>query len=167
MNIIYHCRGGAHSSPLAAALHLKMIDANTPPSAVALMRKVPDYDTIDQHTLGHIRKVGTDEFGNDVFCLGRRKAANIVVPAVKDAVRLNGGNPDDFLFVNTMPAVTPLMKLGGFTSRALGLVSIGRPIVIAGTRHGFPKLVEIVKKTKSALKMGKPPHPTSTQKTEN
>ena len=42
-----------------------------------------------------------------------------------------------------------LMKIGGFSSRRLHLVSFGRPIVTRGTQKAYPnilKLVQFVKK---------------------
>lgn len=63
-------------------------------------------------------------------------------------VRLLGHIPDSVQIVNTLPAVNTLMKIGGFSSRALKLVFFGRPIVLRGTLKTYPNLIEIVKSTK-------------------
>lgn len=164
MNIIYHCRGGTHSSPTAAALHLGILSMDRVPDSRTLMNYVPDFDLTDRRAFGHLRFMGIDEFGHKIFCMGRRKAAHIVIPAVKDALRIAGADPDEFVFINVMPTVNVWMKVGGFSSRALRLVSFGRPLVVLGTQKAFPEIAQIVKRTKSALRMGRIPLETPEQR---
>lgn len=57
--------------------------------------------------------------------------------------------------VDTHPAVNIWMKIGGFSSRALGLVSFGRPIVTYGTLKTYKNLVELVKNVKEGLKLNR------------
>jgi hypothetical protein len=71
MKIIYHCFGGSHSSVTAAALHLGMLDKTRIPTREQLM-DVPYYDKTSDEDFGSIRYMGTDEFGHDVYVLGKK-----------------------------------------------------------------------------------------------
>ena len=55
------------------------------------------------------------------------------------------------IFVDTLHCVTFKMRLGGYISRRLGLIKIGRPLVASGTRAAFPRLVELVGRIKALL----------------
>jgi hypothetical protein len=50
-----------------------------------------------------------------------------------------------------MKQVNLPMKLGGFMSRRLGMVKLGRPIVVAGTRLAFPAIKDLVNKVKGEV----------------
>jgi hypothetical protein len=43
------------------------------------------------------------------------------------------------------------MRLGGISSRVLGLVSFGRPIAAKGTVQGYIEMVDLVKSTKAYM----------------
>src|SRR5690606_1821093 len=61
------------------------------------------------------------------------------------------------------------MRVGGYLSRRLGWVAVGRPLVVFGTRRAFPALVQLVEETRRKLREGasgprqetKPAFPTS------
>ena len=53
------------------------------------------------------------------------------------------------IIVNTLRAVNWQMRIGGFLSRRLGLVSLGRPLVARGARRAYPQLTKIVRATKA------------------
>lgn len=91
--------------------------------------------------------MGTDEWGNDIFFLARRNQAQFVIGLIKEFIRLNGGEPDEYFFCDCMQGFNPFMVTGGYSSRGLGLVKFGRPIVTFGTILSFPILVRIVKRT--------------------
>ncbi|MGI6037995.1 MAG: DUF3189 family protein, partial [Limnochordia bacterium] len=65
--------------------------------------------------------------------------------AILAGYRLGGGRKEDFIFIDTLPYVNSYMRLGGFLSRALGLVAWGRPVVIKGTQRAYPHLVRLVR----------------------
>jgi len=58
------------------------------------------------------------------------------------------GEEEQLLAVNCMNRVNMFMKLGGFSSRKMGLVSLGRPVVIQGSRKAFLELVNLVEITR-------------------
>ncbi|NLY11892.1 MAG: DUF3189 family protein [Firmicutes bacterium] len=147
MIIIYWCYGGAHSSPIAAAIHVGKLPADRTPT-VEQIESTLYYDQVDSQYRGRTLYVGEDEFNNKVYVCGRGSEKKGIEQAIRSGVTLAGGKVEDFLFVDTLPAVNNIMRLGGFLSRQLKWVSIGRPIVIRGTQKAFPQLVEIVTRTK-------------------
>lgn len=152
MYIIYHCVGGAHSSPIASAIHLGLLPMERRPTVEEIL-SVPFFDTLNKKDQGRIILRGIDEFNNKVFTLSRQFVPHLVLPAIKDAWELAGGKREELLIVNTMPAVTLLMKIGGFSSRRLKLVSLGRPVVAKGVQLAYDNLVEIVQNTKKMIKV--------------
>lgn len=148
MDIIYHCVGGTHSSAIAAAIHLNMLPTSTKPTFKEIM-EFSFFDRLKKDQQGHIILRGIDDKGNNVYTLSRQFVPELVIPAIIDSYKIAGGNLDDLLLVDTMPSVNLLMKIGGFSSRRLHLVSFGRPIVAKGALKAYEDIVNIVKDTKS------------------
>ena len=150
MNIIYCCSGGTHSSITAAFIHLGQLPVERVPTKEEIL-KTP-FDTIESKDVGRIIYRGTDEFGNKVFTLSKKNAGEIVIPALIDLNRLLGFEPDNLQIANTHPAVNLLMKIGGYTSRGLGLMRLGRPIVLYGTLKTYHNLIDIVRSVKDNIR---------------
>ena len=149
MNIIYSCSGGTHSSVVASYIHLGVLPIDRVPTKEEIL-KTP-FDQLEACDIGRIIYRGTDELDNKVFTLSKRNAGKIVIPALIDLNRLLGHTPDSLQVVNTLPAVNTLMRIGGFTSRRLKLVNIGRPIVLIGTLQTYHNLAYIVKSLKDTV----------------
>lgn len=146
MNIIYHCFGGSHSSVTAAALHLGLIRKDRPPTLQELMA-IPYFDKTDNGDFGSIRFMGVDEYQNSVYVLGKKSLGDRYSNILHGAAEVLGAR-DQVLAVNTMNSVNWAMKIGGFMSRRVGIISVGRPIVGAGTREAFLALVNLVEITR-------------------
>ncbi len=146
MKIIYHCYGGSHSSVTAAAIHLGLLPQEKLPDR-QMLEAVPNFDLQVNKDHGSIRHMGVDEYGNDVFIVGRRNAY-----ATFEQVACSFGKIFDFddqvYLINCMPYINWKMVVGGFTSRRLGLTGIGRPIVITGIRWSYFRLVSVVHNVK-------------------
>lgn len=110
-------------------------------------RVIPYYDRITRGEHGKIIKIGTDHLGNDVCIMGRRSSPQPVIRAIKEFSRLNGIDPNQYYFVDCVQLYNLFMVAGGFSSRAMGWVNIGRPLVSFGTKLSFRILVRIVQKT--------------------
>lgn len=152
MHIIFHCRGGTHSSVTAAAMHLGLVSGERVLSKEDILLKVPYFDQLTNQDLGKINYIGIDTEGNQIYTMGRKGAESIVLQAITSMAKIFSINPmEEILFVDTMPAVNILMKIGGFTSRSLGLVSIGRPIVLKGTQMAWQSIDQIVRNNKLHL----------------
>jgi len=150
LHIIYHCVGGAHSSPTAAAIHLNMLPTDHIPNKLDILN-LPFFDTLEKKDRGKIIYRGTDEFDNKVYTLGRQFIPDIIINSIKDMWGILNQKEDDLLIVNTLPSVNLLMKIGGFSSRRLNLVKFGRPIVLHGTLSAYTNIVKIVKETKKSF----------------
>ncbi|MEW9121549.1 MAG: DUF3189 family protein [Thermotaleaceae bacterium] len=150
LHIIYHCVGGAHSSSIAAAVHLNMLPIHPRPTASDLLN-IPFYDTLESIDRGKIFLRGFDEYGNAVYNMSRQFIPHLLIPAILDMWKVLEQKEENILFVNTMPCVNIWMKIGGFSSRRLKWVSFGRPIVTRGTLLAYDNLVNIVLETKSKL----------------
>lgn len=146
MKIVYHCYGGAHASPTAAAIHLGILPVNRRPTFRELLQ-VPRFDSIQAREHGKMFRAGVDNAGNEVYTMGRRNSADLVIKIIKEFTRLSGGNSEEYYFVNCVQLLNPFMVTGGYSSRALGWVRLGRPIVTFGTILSFPILVKIVQRT--------------------
>lgn len=151
MKIVYHCYGGAHASPTAAAIHLGIISKERPPKLIDF-RKIPFFDEMTSINHGKLNYAGIDKYGNEVYFLARRNSAALIVNIIKEFSKFKGENPLEYYFVDCMQRFNLLMIMGGFSSRAMGWVSFGRPIVTLGTKLAFPALVAIVEKTIHFLK---------------
>jgi hypothetical protein len=149
MIIIYHDFGGNHSSIMAASFHL---DKLPKPEKLKIQDLIhlEHYDIHKQTDLGKLHYIGQDEYSNKVFALGMAHSKTIVLNCLNDLFKLL--SPDNYpLLVDTTPTINILMKIGGFISRGMGIVTIGRPIVVRGSLKAAPKIYELVKETKRKL----------------
>jgi len=142
MKIIYHCFGGSHSSVTAAALHLGLLNKDSLPTWEDLIM-LPYYDKTSDADFGSIRYMGTDEFGHEVYVLGKKSLGDRYSSILMGVAQLLQ-RQDQLLLVNCTGVLNWSMKLGGFTSRRMRLVSIGRPVVSWGTQQAFRQLVNLV-----------------------
>lgn len=154
MKVVYHCFGGAHASPTAAAIHLKILDPDHTPSW-ADFKKIPYFDRMTNLDHGRMIKIGDDHLGNEVYILARRNSPVPVLNLIREVTRMTGGDPNEYHFVDCVQLHNLFMVTGGFSSRGLGLVGFGRPLVIFGTRLSFKTLAAIVKRTVEYLETKK------------
>ncbi len=143
VKIVYDDFGGAHSTQVAAAIHLGRLPAErvaTPAELLAL----PLFDRPTRRHHGCLILMGRDAQGHDVYVLGRGTGAEIVERAVASGLALAGGDAVILRFFNTLPHVNLWMRVGGFLSRSLGWIGLGRPLVVYGTRRAYPALAKVV-----------------------
>lgn len=130
----------------AAALHLGLLNRNIIPTADDLI-KIPFYDKTNDSDFGSIRFMGTDEFGHDIYVMGKKSFSSRYVSVLLGVAEILGSR-DKLIMVNCMDRVNWSMKIGGFTSRRLGWAMLGRPIVSWGTRKAFTQLMNLVEITR-------------------
>lgn len=150
MKIVYHCFGGAHASPTASAIHLGLTSKRYWPSFTDF-NEIPFFDQTSWTEHGRLIKAGIDSEGNEVYFMGRRNSNYLIITLITEFISLTGGNPTEYYFVDCMQKFNFLMVIGGYSSRALGWVKFGRPIVTFGTVFSFPILQSIVRKTKQIV----------------
>jgi hypothetical protein len=126
-----------------------MLNKYKPPTVEDLM-KIPYYDKTKDADFGTIRYMGTDEFGNEIYVLGKKSLGNrysAILMGVAEILEKS----DQLVVVNCMDLVNWSMKIGGFTSRRLRLALLGRPVVTWGTKKAFQQLVNLVEITRVKL----------------
>lgn len=154
MKIIYCCFGGSHSSVTAAAIHVGLISSTHKPTGKELLA-VPYYDIQVGKDHGYFRYMGKDEYGNQVYITGKHNLGKNFESIIRQIADIFGLEQKDYVIVDTMPYVNLMMMIGGYTSRRLGIVSIGRPIVIRGTQNAFFKLAAMVHRIKITAASGR------------
>jgi hypothetical protein len=144
MIIVYEDVGGAHSSCIAANLHINKLPYDRIPTSDELMA-LPTFDKITKSQYGRLIHIGDDEFGNQIYTISRQRKPELVIPAITDMFNILNPDSSDLLVVCTQPKVNIWMKIGGGSSRRLNLVAFGRPIVIYGCKKAYYSIVDLVK----------------------
>lgn len=108
---------------------------------------LPYFDKTTNNDFGSIRFMGQDEYGHKVYVLGKKSVSERFTHILTGVAQILGVE-EQVLVVNTMNRVNLSMKLGGFTSRRMGLTSLGRPVVTRGTQNAFLELVNLVEITR-------------------
>lgn len=150
MKIIYHCYGGAHSSVTAASIHLGLIPGDHFPGNEAFHR-LRFYDRQENDEHGHFFFMGLDELGNEVYFTARRNRPALLENIVRGLAEIFDLPLAEYKLVNVMQKVNLAMKLGGYLSRRCGLIKIGRPLVILGTRAAYLQIAEVVSQVKKQV----------------
>lgn len=148
--VVYYCHGGAHSSVTAAAIHLKALpsDRRPTPNEVA---GIPYFDRTTTREIGTLFFCGTDEGGRRIYITGMIRGAEIVRKSIRSLLDVLGIPQERLTFVNCLPLIHVWTRVGGFLSRQLGMVSLGRPITIQGILANYARFVATVKETRARL----------------
>ncbi len=150
MKIIYHCYGGTHSSVLAAAVHLGLIEGKTSLSNRELIN-CPFFDSLNQAQIGTINKMGEDNHENEIFVLGCKNAGSLVEKILPEFCRIFNIDKNNILMVSTIPCLNILLRIGGFLSRRAGLVTLGRFFLLLGARWAIKNIKLTVEEVKQKL----------------
>lgn len=148
--IIYHCYGGSHSSVITAGIYLGMLPKDRVASKAELL-DVPHFDQQETVTHGHLRFIGRDLKGNEVLVVGKRMAGPDLTVFLHKISELFSCREEIEAIDTTFP-INPLMVIGGFLSRGLNLVTLGRPLVVLGTQIAYPYFVQIAEGTQKRIK---------------
>lgn len=152
MKIFYYCFGSAHSSVVASCLHLGKLPKTRIPQADEI-DNLPYYDRTESHQIGTPFFMGVDEFGHQIYILGMGSYRKIVKNSLKDIMEIYHISPEEVLFIDSLKAVNLTTRIGGFLSRALGWISIGRPLTINGIRKNYSEYIDLVVNTKKKIKI--------------
>jgi hypothetical protein len=146
--IIYHCYGGAHSSVTAAAIHLDQLHSSPPTNEELMSLALFDRQTKEGH--GQLHFFGFDQSGNQIYSVGCRNVGSTLEKTLKNVETLMDLG-DELVFVDTLHCVNIKMRVGGYISRRLGLIKLGRPMVLRGTKDAYPKLQQLVSQVKKEV----------------
>ena len=149
MMVFYQCYGGAHTSIVAAHLHLGLLSEATTPSVGRIM-VLPFFDRAKREDFGRPLFLGRDEDGHEVYALGLAHAAPAGLGAIGSLFQL--AECENPLVVDTLSGLGLLARIGGGLSRQVGLVALGRPLVAYGVRRVYPRLATTVAAVKRFLR---------------
>lgn len=150
MIYIYNDYGGTHTTALAAAYHLKQLPESERILTSEEILNVKYFNRLDKEDFGKIIFHGTDEEGNSVYTIGRKRN-KYVVPALKEMALLLQGKfqfEEKIVFSNTSPTVPLTMSIGGFFSRGLKIDFIGVPLLVIGAKQCCDNIYRLVENTK-------------------
>ncbi len=151
MIIIYHCYGSAHTSVIASAIHLGLLPANRVPTSQEILT-LPYYDQINNEQIGNPYYIGKDEFNSRVYILGLANNKDVVIRSIFSLLKIYGIPSRQLLMVDSLVEIHYLTRIGGFLSRRLGLVKLGRPLTVKGIQSGYFPFVRLVNEVKKKLK---------------
>ncbi|MFY9139453.1 MAG: DUF3189 family protein [Thermacetogeniaceae bacterium] len=157
--IIYHCYGGSHSSVITAGIYLGLLPKDRVASKAELL-EVPHFDQKEAVIHGRLRFIGRDIKGNEVLVLGKRMAGPEITVFLHNVSELFPCREEIEAIDTTFP-VNPLMVIGGFLSRGLNQVALGRPLVILGTQIAYPYFVQLAEGAENRIRQKPAPKRTS------
>lgn len=143
MKIIYHCYGAAHSSVIAAAIHLGRLPQERRPRLREILQ-LADYDQTETWTIGTLFFKGKDHFGHAVYTLGLGGEKETGLRAIQQFLQLLSVSTDDLFFHEALVHINILAKIGGALSRRYGWVKVGRPLSAFGIWLQYGRLVRFV-----------------------
>lgn len=146
MRVVFYDYGGSHTSVVAANLLTGRLPGSLPSDDELLALNY--FDKTTPQDFGHLHYAGEDNLGNQVYSLGAKSGKYGYVLAALTKLM---GAEERFHFRSTMPYLNLHLRIGGFLSRRLNLVFIGRPLVIAGIKKTFNHLQLMVNQTEARL----------------
>jgi hypothetical protein len=147
-HLIYHCYGSAHSSVVAAAIHLGRLPTNRLPTSSEVLG-LSDFDRARSEEIGTLFYKGVDEYGTKVYTIGLGRHWECGVRAIRSMLKEH--HVSDFHLVRALESITMLTKVGGALSRRYGMQAIGRPLAAWGIRRSYPRLLALVNGVKREL----------------
>ncbi len=151
--IFYCCYGGAHSSVVAASIHLGLLPMDRIPVS-SEFKCLPHYDKTESHEIGIPFFMGKDEYCTDVYILGMANQRSLVKKAILSFLMCLKVDPLNLRLVDTLDNVNLITKIGGFFSRKLGMVKIGRLLTIIGIKQKYWDFVRLVANVKKKEEKG-------------
>lgn len=150
MKVIYYCYGSAHSSVVAAAIHLGKLPSHRVPNWQEIVA-LPDFDVARNDSLGHLFFKGRDEDGHEIYTIGMGKEMDLVRTSIESLMAHYRIDQREYVFANALPTINQWAKFGGALSRRYSIVGIGRTMAAKGIIMSYPKLCEFVRQIKSEL----------------
>ncbi|MBW4863692.1 MAG: DUF3189 family protein [Paeniclostridium sp.] len=153
MIYIYNCYGGTHSSILAMAYHLEMLDETREPTKDEILN-LPNFNKLVYGNRGELFYYGSDKEGNEVYAMGRGRS-KVLIPGLYNLASMLHKQKvldEKIIFSNTSPTVSLPMTFGGLFSRWLKIDFIGVPLLVKGAKKSYKDIIKLVNHTK---KVGK------------
>jgi hypothetical protein len=150
MKVIYYCYGSAHSSVTAANLHLGHLPLDRRPRPGEIAHQ-PLFDRCEDYQVGELRLMGTDEWGHEVYVLGLAGGRKVMAHALRDFLRAAGVDDSALLLEDALAHAGVLLRIGGYSSRRLGLIWLGRPLCALGVWLKYQGFTGHVRRVRDAV----------------
>jgi len=153
MIYIYNCFGGTHSSILAIAYHLEMLDETREPTKEEILN-LPNFNNLESGNRGEFFYYGSDKDGNKIYTIGRGRS-KVLIPGLYNLATMLHKQEllnEKIVFSNTSPTVPLSMTFGGLFSRWLKIDFIGVPLLIKGAKQSYKDVIKLVNNTKKEAK---------------
>lgn len=147
MKLFYFCYGRSHSSVIAGYIHLQRLPRDRIPSIKEIIA-VPEFDKANPGDFGVPYLLGKDNLGREVYIMGFGKNYLLALQTIHYILVNQGIDPSDWLFFNALDQIGTLTKIGGFLSRNLRIITIGRYLAALGIQRSYFQLVKLVESAK-------------------
>lgn len=151
MIVFYYCYGSSHSSVLAAAIHVGLLSTEQVPFNKEIVN-LQHYDKTESQEIGTPFFFGYDELANPVYIIGMKSDDQVVLNSIHNLLQSLGISKTNYVFINTLNKVNIWTRVGGFLSRRLGLVKLGRPLTVYGLKKVYFDFVKLVTRVKRDLR---------------
>lgn len=146
--VFYHCFGSAHSSIVAAALHLGMLPEDRVAEAGEIVA-LTFYDRIDRNELGTPVFMGRDAGGCEVYAIGLARGKDFLTRTMRSVLEIFGIPAEAMVLHDSLVHVGAWTKAGGVLSRRMGLIRLGRPLTLLGVRRNYAHLAALARRTRA------------------
>lgn len=119
---------------------------------------LPEFDRATTADWGKPKLLGIDGRGNEVYVLGLGRETAVCIRAVT-SLCLQLGKAGEVVFVETLPAIGALTRIGGFASKVLGARHIGKNLAAKGIVGSLERLRSLVTATKKYMKWNEEDEP--------
>lgn len=143
MDVIYCCYAGAHTSITAAALHTGLLSAGEVPSSNEIIA-LPQFDQAVPEHLGRVWRYGSDERGHSIYIAALGPGRKATLSALRLVLNECGKPAEEVLIVDALSCINLEVRVGGFLSRRLGLVALGRAMCARGIIRNFRCFTRLV-----------------------
>lgn len=112
--------------------------------------QIPRFDLTPNSDIGKLFFMGKDDRGDAVYVVGLGAQHRGFRHIIDQYLCLLGLGPEEYRLVNCLPCVTCFTRIGGYFSRSLGLVWVGRRLAALGVRQSFWAYVRLVEKVRAS-----------------
>ena len=140
MKIFYYCSTGVHAALVAGAIHIGNLPRDIAPD-VKTICSLKNFANIRVKDIGKILFLGKTRKGNEIYTIGVKNEEELAPKAIYCLLKTFNINEEDFLLVNTFPAMNPIVRVG----IKLKIQSLAA----YGLRINYKRLLEIVVKTEN------------------
>lgn len=115
---------------------------------------LPHFDCLPAADLGRVFRYGRDAANNNIYIASLGPDRKATSSALRLFFVAAGLNEEHLLIVDALQCVTAPIRVGGFLSRRLGLICLGRPLCAYGIVMNFACFQSLWESVVAARKVG-------------